>query len=262
MTDLTICITTHCIKTENISQTNLWPNLVRSMPSTILIETILKDLFEKTDLEIDTKIHIGFDKRKGRDIDNQYEKNLSKLQDKYPGLKVIVHESESYDPQITMPASFTKLIDSVETKYYMFWEHDWLFVDQIRISDILTEMDSNDKINWIRFNQFNNNNDFIPIIAEEFIDNNIAKIPLLPCLRWSNNPYICRTSIFQNWWKTFVYVCLEEGGQMEGAVCVFFDFYVKKQGLQKTLEEFKCFIYGKWNDMPTVHHLEGNSYLP
>lgn len=258
MNNLTICIPTHCIKTETNGQYKGINQIVPSAPSNKLIYHILGDLFNKTKLSIDTKIHIGLDKRIGRKIDEEYEANLKNLSNIYPNLKVIVNESIIDDPIITAPNNFVNLIDSVNTEYYLFWEHDWIFIDNINLFDIIHDMNENKNINWIRFNSMKNNIDIVDFIPLEHKNGiKLNNIDLLPTTQWSNNPYICRTKIFQNWWKTFIYPTYEEGGFVEGPLNVFYKFYVQKQGLEKALKTFGCFLYGKWNDNPTVAHLNG-----
>lgn len=260
MSSLTICIPTHCVKTEVGGPYQGMNQIIPSAPSTKLISTVLTNLFETTDLSPSIKINIGFDKRKGRQIDEQYEENLKNMISLYPNLKVVVNESEIDDPITTAPNNFLKLINSVRTKYYLFWEHDWIFLRKINIEEILTELDRNNEINWIKFSQFPNNNTVpgVHFIPEEFKDNNPSSvIPLIPTTRWSNNPYICRTEIFQKWWSTFIYPTNDEGGFVEGPLNVFFNYYIKKLGKEKALQVFKCFIYGKWNDPAIVSHLNG-----
>lgn len=262
MDNLTICIPTHCVKTEVSGQYVGMNQIIPSAPSARLIDGILNDMFLKTNLEKDIKIHIGFDKRTYRNIDQEYEQNLINLREKYPNLKVITNESDIDDPITTAPKNFTKLIDSVETKYYLFWEHDWVFTKNINVLEIIDEMEINDNINWIKFSQFFNNNDVVQFIPEQFKNNNPSKnIPLIPTTRWSNNPYICRTEIFQKWWKTFVYPTNDEGGFVEGPLNVFLNHYIEKQGIELAMKNFKCFIYGNWNDSPTVSHLNGYRVL-
>ena len=262
MKNITICIPTHAIKTETRGPYVGMKQQVPSAPSSKLVQMVIQDLLNKTDIDHSVAIHIGFDKRNNRSIDSEYEKNLEQLKDFYPNLKVIVNSSDTEDPIVTAPQNFINLIDSVKTKYYLFWEHDWVFKRKIDLKPILKEMDKNNSINWIKFSQFPNNNTVVNFIPEEFKDKNPSStIPLIPTNRWSNNPYICRTSVFQDWWKTFVYPTDEEGGFVEGPLNVFFKYYMEKQGLKQAMEIFKCFIYGNWNDEPIVDHLNGYRVL-
>jgi len=256
--NITICIPTHSIKTETNGQYIGINQIIPSAPSAKLVHGVIHDLLLKTNLPNDINIHIGFDKRKNRKIDQQYEDNLTNLKNTYPNLKVIVNESEIDDPIITAPNNFIKLIDSVKTDYYLFWEHDWIFNNFIDLIEILHEMENNDNINWIRFNAHKNNNDIVDFIPIKYKDEKISdKIPLLRTTQWSNNPYICRTEVFQKWWKTFIYPTYEEGGFVEGPLNVFYKYYANKQGIDQAIKNFKCFIYGNWNDEPIVSHLNG-----
>ena len=258
MDNLTICIPTHCIKTETRGQYIGIEQKVPSAPSSKLVYNIINDLLEKTNLDKSICIHIGLDKRKERAIDQEYYLNLEKLKEYFPNLQVIVNESETEDPIVTAPENFIQLIDSVKTKYYLFWEHDWIFKEPVNIKQIVNELEKNELINWIKFSQFPVNNTIVQFIPEAYAKENPSNvIPLIPTTRWSNNPYICRTEIFQKWWKTFVYPTDEEGGFVEGPLNVFYKHYMEKQGLEVALNTFKCFIYGRWDDAPIVDHLNG-----
>ena len=260
MKNITICIPTHCVKTERRGQWAGINNHVPSAPSSRMIEKIIEDIFSKTDLVIEEcQINIGLDKRKNRHIDNVYESNLRTLLEKYNG-KLIVNESNIDDPIETAPNNFKKLIDSVETEYYLFWEHDWILNKNISIKDILSEMNKSDKINYIRFSQ----NNTIPTeyVCFSLINEVVSDlISLTPTLHWSNNPYICRTDVWKKWWINFIYPTDEFGGFVEGPMNVFYKFTISKMGEVEALNRFKCYIYGNIEDMALVSHLNGNSWI-
>lgn len=261
MEKITLCITTHCLKKETSGLYAGINNIVPSSPSTRMIETVISNFLEKTSLNIDdVNIHIGFDKRNNRQIDEDYHQNLINLEKKYKNYKVIVNSSDSTDPIVTAPSNFLRVIKSVETDLYILWEHDWVFKRDINIVPILEEIRKNTKINYIRFNQFDNNN----IRYNNLVQNGTnpsTTIPLIPTFRWSNNPYICRTSVFKNWWSTFVYPTSNEGGFVEGPLNEFYKFYIDTMGLESALDRFGCFVYGKWDDESIISHLNGNSWI-
>ena len=266
MKKITICITTHCVKTETRGQWVGIHNICPSAPSAKMIKTILDDFFSKSDItKEDCYIHIGFDKRKGRPIDEEYEVNLNELLKNYDG-KLILNESDIDDPIETAPNNFLNVIKSVETEYYLLLEHDWLFTRNIPILKILDEMDHNDRINHIRFSQhdtvlnsaLHNEVEIDPniILTYKVSDN----LPLLPSVHFSNNPYICRKKIVDDWWGNLIYKTEELGGFFEGPMNVFFRFSASKIGWLNTIKTYKCFVYGEPNDGPWVHHLNGNSW--
>ncbi len=261
MNKITLCIPTHCIKTERSGLYTGVQNIVPSAPSTRMIEYIIENFFYKTNLKLDDVfIHIGFDKRLGRSIDDLYHQNLNSLSSKYPNLKVLNSDSEIDDPIVTAPINFLNLIKSVETDIYVFWEHDWILNFDFDILKVIDEVRNNSKINYVRLNQFDNNNIRYDNLIEG--DNKISSnIPLIKTFRWSNNPYICKTNTFKNWWKTFIYPTSNEGGFVEGPLNELFKFYIDKMGLEEALERFGCFVYGNWDDKALVSHLNGNSWF-
>jgi len=260
MTKITLCITTHCIKTESHGIYTGIQNTVPSAPSTRLIENIIDDFFKKSSIDPeDVYIHIGYDKRNNRPIDEQYHQNLIELKNKFKHYELIVNSSDITDPIITAPINFLNLINSVKTDVYIFWEHDWILKREIDLNPIIDEVLLNDKVNYIRLNQFDNNNiRYDNLIQDGKIPSD--KIPLIATFRWSNNPYICKTKIFQNWWSTFVYSTSNEGGFVEGPLNEFYKFYIDKMGFDMASEKFGCFVYGNWDDESIVEHLNGNAW--
>ena len=266
MKKLTICITTHCVKTETRGLYNGYPNSCPSMPSTRMIETVLQDFFSKVDIsKDDCLIHIGFDKRKGREIDEQYETNLRILCENLNG-KLIVNESDIDDPIETAPINFSNVINSVETEFYLLLEHDWLFTRPFSIVSILSEMSSNDQINLIRFSQHDTVmksalHPDLNVTEDDILSIQVTKnIPILPSCHFSNNPYICKTKVFKNWWSYLVFPTPEMGGFVEGPMNIFFKFTADKVGWINTMKAFKCFVYGHPSDTKWIHHLNGNSW--
>lgn len=259
MDKITLCITTHCTKTESQGIYRGMQNIVPSTPSTRLIENVIDDFFKKSSINPDNVfIHIGYDKRNGRPVDEQYHHNLLELKSKFTNYELIVSSSDSDDPIITAPKNFINLINSVSTELYIFWEHDWVLRREIDLNPIINEVLSNDKVNYIRLNQFDNNNDRYDNLIKD--GKNPSTIPLIPTFRWSNNPYICKTRIFQNWWSTFVYPTSNEGGFVEGPLNEFYKFYIDKMGFDMAADKFGCFVYGEWNQEALVEHLNGNSW--
>lgn len=267
MKKITICVTTHCIKTETRGPWAGVANRCPSMPSTKMIESVLGDLFRKIDLTIDDcYIHIGFDKRKGRGIDDEYHRNLQNLCDRIGG-KLVVNESEIDDPIVTAPKNFTGLIDSVETDYYFLIEHDWVFDRFFSVKSILDELDVNDQINLVKFSQADSSMEsalcaIIPEVTSEMILSlkPSNKIPLLYMCHYSNNPHICRTKIFQNWWTHYVYETSEWGGFVEGPMNLFMQDTAKRVGWTNTMKIFKLCVYGTPEEPRMIHHLNGNAW--
>jgi hypothetical protein len=256
----TLCITTHCVKTETGGIYKGISNIVPSAPSARMVEFVIEDFLNKSSIkEDDLFINIGFDKREYRSIDSEYEQNLKILSKKFKNFKVIVNSSNIDDPILTAPINFLKLIGSVETDTYILWEHDWILNKNIDFTSLIDLVSKDNDVNYIRINQFNNNNErYNNLINEE---KEFSGINLIPTFRWSNNPYICKTNIFNDWWSTFVYPTSNDGGFVEGPLNEFFSFYIEKMGFELANKKFGCYVLGKWGDDPNVSHLNGNSWF-
>lgn len=256
---LTICIPTHTVKTETRGAYAHMNNIIPSAPSTRMIEYILEDLFKKTDIPKSTPIIIGVDNRLNRSIDTEYVKNLEKLSALYENLKVIPTNSKTYDPLISAPINFTNIIGAVTTPYYFLLEHDWIFNLNVNIQELLNNMIKYDQY-YVRFNQHVNK--MGPNAAEKYMyPETNTDIPLLKVDHMGNNPYICKTEIFNKWWKHLLYETPEEGGFVEGPINVFYKFSIQKMGFEKANENWKIYVYGSPNDPAYVHHLNGGHFV-
>jgi len=251
----TLCVMTHCVKDQN------GHSVVPSAPSTRMVELIISKFFENTNVKPEeVQIIVGFDKRINRQIDEQYHQNLEGLSSNYPNYKVLVNLSNSIEAIVTATQNFLNVIFSVETETYTIWEHDRPAIRPFDFRSVIEEMKVNKSINYIRFNEFYNNNERYPNLVENG-HNPSDKIPLIPTYRWSNTPHICRTSTFKNWFSTFVYPTHNEGGFVEGPLCELLSFYIEKMGMEETVKRFGTFVYGNWNDEPLHVHLNGNSFM-
>jgi hypothetical protein len=87
---------------------------------------------------------------------------------------------------------YKRVIDSCETKYIFFLEHDWIFLDNIKhtLKQLIEIMDKNIDINNILFNKLDNT--VKPF--QKFYNSKNTGLNLLLTNRISNNPNILRTS--------------------------------------------------------------------
>jgi hypothetical protein len=249
----TLCLTTHCIKDQN------GVSSIMSTPSTKMIESVISSFFTNTNLTPDeVQIVVGFDKRIGRDIDDEYRKNLEIMGSRFPNFKLILNESSSIEAIVTATQNFKNVIFSVETETYMIFEHDRPLISYLDVRPIIEEMQINENINYIRFNEFDNNNDrYFNLVENGYNPSN--NIPLIQTFRWSNTPHICKTKTFRNWFSTFVYPTHNQGGFVEGPLNELISFYMEKIGQDEALRRFGTYVYGKWNDPAITAHI-GSSH--
>lgn len=254
--DLTICIITHAIKVESRGDYANMNQSIPTAPSTKLVELILEDLFNKTKLPLNTHIVVGVDNRIGREIDNLYVQNLKKLTTKYSNLVVVPNNSTTYDPLISAPQNFCNAIGAVKTPYYLLWEHDWIFTKCIDLSPLIKSMEKHNTF-YVRFNQ--HTNVIAPGKAAEtfMIPETNTDVPLLKVDHMGNNPYICKTEVFNKWWKHLLYETPEQGGFVEGPINVFYKFAISKMGFEHANKQWGIYLYGSINELAYVSHLNG-----
>lgn len=254
---LTICVITHATKTETRGQYAGFENKVPSAPSSKLIEYVLNDLFNKTDLPNDIEIIVGLDNRIDRAVDIEYGQNLEKLKERYPGLRVKYNNSTSHDPIVTATKNFVGAIGDVQTPYYLLWEHDWVFNRPVEMEPLVRSMEKHDTF-YVRFNQHRN------MVASNvcesvFVPSDKSDVPILGVNHMGNNPYVCKTEVFNKWWKHLLYETPEQGGFVEGPINIFYKFAIEKMGFSKAMEQWGIHVYGNHNDEAYIKHLNGNA---
>ena len=258
---ITVCVMTHSTKTDSRGPWAGYVNNVPTAPSTKMLEKTLHNLLESTSLPMDIPIVVGVDNRVGRSVDEEYVDNLEKLRSVYPNLVVLRTNATSMDPLVTAPVNFVNTIGAVTTPYYLLWEHDHLFVQPIDLKSILDSMIKHGT-NLVRFGEVPNKVDLVrspeTILIPEKKDK--TDIPLLKVDHFSNRPYICKTEIFNKWWKHLVYETAEEGGFVEGPMNVFYKFAISKMGFMEAQKKWGIYMYGHMNDGPYVSHIDGNSF--
>jgi len=262
---LTILTPTHSFKIETSGGLEGYFNNVPSAPSTELIEASLDSIYAKTNLYGCRHI-ISLD-NKGTELDEAYVNNLKKLEDKWKHVEVIESRCNTQDPKYTATNNFLLLRDLVDTEFFLQWEHDWIFLEDIDMEKLLKLFDDYNFINYIRFNQHKNEGTGVwsGDSSEEFLNKNleseprVKEVPLLRTNEWSGNPHICRTNVWRNWWKNMVYpnpYCY-----VEQCVKEVYWFSIEKMGWELARERWGVYIYGEEGWSPTVGHLDGNAFV-
>jgi hypothetical protein len=87
-------------------------------------------------------------------------------------------------------------LEEVSTKYILFVEHDWKFVEYIPLDRIISSMENAQNINYIRFNKRKNRESKwdTKVVEDREMD-----IPLCKVSSYSNNPHIARCSTYREW---------------------------------------------------------------
>jgi hypothetical protein len=162
-------------------------------------------------------------------------------------------------------ASFVNFLSLVNTKYYLFWEHDWRFCRHVPIARIIHLMEYRQPaINYIRFNKDTN------IVGTGLYDavlipcQTCGRVPLLFTPSWSNNPHVARYSFFTETVKP----PLEKNasastsyGFFEWPTTLAIAQFMEQHGVNKTTLDWGTFLYGKLNDSRMVYHIDGANTL-
>lgn len=231
-------------------------NFVESSPSTRLLETVIANLEKQTGLK-DYRHIIHFDMpRRPEAKHRQYAESLRKLGRElicstYAGLK----------------GAYLKVLPTIDTPYFVFLEHDWLFLEEIDLNRLAEILDENKYINYIKFNKRKNALAGWDIKLEEEAR---APIPLTKCWIISNNPHIARTSVAKSKWLPLIDSPRNRWAKPYGDHAGAFGVEdplthaikedVKKMGFAKAHTLWGTYIYGPLNYPPVIKHIDGKAF--
>lgn len=151
--DLTVIIqTSPTVSSPNITLVNAVYEHLRQVPCLSVSQFLVSLHTKPDDLRPSTQL---------------YEKRLYAWQTEMSNVKLLVWHMNNAEVAIT------STIQTVKTKYYLFWEHDWLFCRRVLMEAILLEMEASRNINYVRFNKVVN----IPRPPP------LSDIVLIPCIK-------------------------------------------------------------------------------
>ena len=244
---ITILTTTHCIASAHRIQKSYSGDHDRYNSSTNLIENTINTLYKSHPQFSDCRHIISLDHNKSFNLSNEYLDNLRTLENKYKNINLIVTEKGIYD-------SIKNLINSVDTNYYLWFEHDWEFNKTVNFESIINLFDKYTHINYLKFNKRNN----IPVNIDRLIKDSehIKDFDLCVTDGWSNNPYFGRSLFFKN--------VLKQLDELKNVNCTIeldvqklYRDDINKFGINKAEEMWGIYIYGKPGYEQVVNHTNG-----
>jgi len=246
-TRLTILTTTHYKASAHRLENGYPGNHDRMYTHTKLIEYMITSLYNDLDV-YDITHYISLDHDPLDSNSCEYLRNLQLLEEKYKNIKLIITENGIRN-------SIINLINSVDTDYFLWFEHDWQFVKRINLTNLIKLMDNNNTVNYIRFNKRQN----LPMVGDKIVkEYTIDSINLCATNLWSNNPYIARTQFWKDVWMPLLlnntgrqYITIEK--ELELA----YDAIIKKVGFENAVNQWGIFIYDKYGATKSVNHLNG-----
>jgi GR25 family glycosyltransferase involved in LPS biosynthesis len=207
------------------------------------------------------------------DISNELEPNAKKvmLSAFFRDVKHSMNTSVSFSYG-GLISSIDNIIEQIRTPYFVFLEHDWVFLkkDSIDFDKLLTVFNIHNFVNAVWFAKDNNNvrafeitddidGSTTPFIKEERVN----ECDLVTTCRWSNNPVIFRVSKFKEWF--YGIIKNEHTGKtsqgshnVEETMIPFYREIIKERGWNNVRDEWGTFLYGNIGEGPYVGHTDAS----
>ena len=153
-------------------------------------------------------------------------------------------------------------MESVNTPYVLFSEHDWLFLDNIETSNIIKCLDKNDFVNFIRFNKRNNNkahidnpepgdHDFWETHIEE--ETKILEQPLIKTNCIATHPHIIRKDVINRW------IPFLNTWSIEWDLYSQYNKDIGSLGFEKAHKKWGIYNYGGIQNNKIIKHMDGSN---
>ena len=169
-------------------------------------------------------------------------------------------------------SSIKNVLDKITTPYFIFLEHDWVFLEKNRINfdGLLNSFKNNSFVNAVWFNKDDNqmrgfeistdsNNEMIPFGPE----NRVSESDLIVSCRWSNNPAMFRTEKFKYWFNNMIsneHVGKVNQGShnVEENMITIYREIISKNNWNDIRDDWGTFLYGKIGDSAYVGHTDAS----
>lgn len=169
-------------------------------------------------------------------------------------------------------SSFNEFLKELRTPYFLFLEHDWVFMrkDSIDFTTLLDVFNKHDYIHAVWFNKDDNilrgyeiEADITGTITPFEVDVRIPEVNLISTVRWSNNPAIFRTSKMREWYDNHIrneYVGTNHQGcyNVEDTMIPLYRQTVRENKWEDIRDNWGTYLYGGLNEGPFVAHLDGS----
>lgn len=205
------------------------------------------------------------------------ETSDDKLTEKYK-LSAFFRDVRS-DINVTLSYGFGGLISSVETilekvktPYYIFLEHDWVFLkkDNIDFTSLVKAFNKYDFINAIWFAKDDNvmrgfeiakDIDNITTPFEE--EKRVSEVHLVTTIRFSNNPVIFRTNKMKEWYfniikNQYVGILHQSQQNVEETMIPHIRDIISKNKWEDVKDNWGTYLYGKLGEGPYVGHTDAS----
>lgn len=211
------------------------------------------------------------------------------------GCKFLIHydyDSDQYDPRALVGyfkdmyghlnvelsfgyggliSTFNTILEKIRTPYFLFLEHDWVFLqNNIDFLKTVEVFDNHSFVNAVWFSKDDNvmrgfeisrdiDNMDTPFAKED----RISELDLVTTCRWSNNPVIFRTSKMKEWYANIIkndYVGKTHQGQhnVEETMISTYREEISKNKWIDIRDNWGTFLYGSLGEGPFVGHTDAS----
>ena len=169
-------------------------------------------------------------------------------------------------------SSFNNFLKKIKTPYFIFLEHDWVFLERenIDFQNLLNVFKNYNYVNAVWFSKDDNilrgfdiaedkNKNVTPFIVDE----RISELNLVTTCRWSNNPVMLRTSKMIFWYDNYVkneYVGKMNQGpnNVEESLISEYRKQISQNEWEEIKDEWGTFLYGSIGEGPFVAHTDAS----
>ena len=168
-------------------------------------------------------------------------------------------------------SSLKKGLETIQTDYFLWLEHDWVFLDDsIDWNSLVKVFDKYSFVNSVWFNKDDNNmrgfdicDDLDGSTSPYEIDNRISELPMITTCRWSNNPVLMRTSKMKEWFEKYVtneYVDkINQGSHnIEENLIPSYRNEILINGWKNIKDNWGTYLYGDLGTGPYVAHTDAS----
>lgn len=164
------------------------------------------------------------------------------------------------------------MLEKLKTEYFIFLEHDWLFLktEHINFKGLLDTFNKYDFVHAVWFNKDDNQLKGFEIAGD--VDgketpygkeHRIQDFELTTTVRWSNNPAMFRTSKYKEWFEKYIdnpSIGIGHQGQynVEDPMIREYRELISKSKFDEIKDSWGTYLYGAVGTGPYVGHTDGS----
>ena len=228
----------------------------------------LKYLFHSLpDILNKCKIIINYDESGEGDIGQHKYQLESFFKNVVTGLNTTIQYSSG-----GLISSIKNVLDVIKTPYFLFLEHDWVFLNKenINFNDLVTSFNKNNFINAVWFSKDDNVmrgfeiTDDVDGKSTPFqLDDRVIGTNLITSCRWSNNPALFRLSKFKEWYNNIIkneHVDIVNQGchNVEETMIPYYREQIRTLGWDNVKDDWGTYLYGNIGEGPYVGHTDAS----